>query len=182
MQVFGNVEALKKAIEKKYSSMIKDIEKDKEKQLADIAKELKEKLSLLKSHMETETDAEVKKTTSMILSSARLNAKKEFEEKREAIIESVFKEAEKRAKEIVHTDEYIDFVKKNMPKAKGLSVIGDSDHYKEPFPDLKVDKDIIGLKFESEGAVYDFTLDNIIASKKDVLRHEVSKVFFTQND
>ncbi|MBW2981216.1 V-type ATP synthase subunit E [Candidatus Woesearchaeota archaeon] len=179
MQVFGNVESLKKAIENKYSSIIKDAEKEKQKQLAEIDKELKKKLELLKSHMKTETDAEVKKTTSMILSAAKLKAKKEFEEKREAIIESVFEGAEKKARDIAHSKDYTDFVKKSMPNTKGLSVAGDSDYYSKVFPELKVDKNIIGVKFESEKLVYDFTLDSIIASKKDILRHEVSKILFS---
>jgi vacuolar-type H+-ATPase subunit E/Vma4 len=178
MEVFGNVEALKKAIEKKYSSMIKDIEKEKETQLVEIDKELKKKLGLLRSHMKTETDAETKKAGSMILSAAKLQAKKEFEEKREAIIESIFDKAKKKAKDVAHSSEYTDFVKKNMPDTKGLSVIGDSDYYSKLFPDLKIDKKIIGVKFEAEGVVYDFTLDSIIASKKDILRHEVSKILF----
>lgn len=178
MEVFGNVEALKKAIEKKYSSMIKDIEKEKEEQLAEIDKELKKKLELLRPHMKTEIDAEVKKTTSMISSAAKLKAKKEFEEKREAIIESVFEKAMKKAKDIAHSKDYTDFVKKNMPGTKGLSATGDSDYYKKVFPELKVDRNIIGVKFESERLVYDFTLDSIIASKRDILRHEVSKILF----
>lgn len=179
MEVYGNVEALKEAIEKRYSSMIQDIEKDKKKQLTEMLKEVKEKLDLLKARMKTETDAEVKKTTSMTLSAAKLIAKKEFEEKREAIIESVFSGAAKKAKDIAHSKEYIDFVKKGMPDAKGLSAIGDSDYYKKEFPSLKIDKNLVGLKFESEGVIYDFTLDSIIASKKDILRHEVSKVLFS---
>jgi vacuolar-type H+-ATPase subunit E/Vma4 len=178
MEVFGNVEALRKAIEKKYASKIKGIEKDKEKQLAEIDKELKKKLGLLDSHMKTVTNAEVKKTHSMILSSEKLTAKKEFEEKREALIEAIFKEAGKKAKKVVHTDEYLDFVKKSMPKEENLAIIGDSDKYKKDFPGLEVDKAIVGLKFESEQVIYDFTLDNIISSKKDILRHEVSKILF----
>ena len=181
MEVYGNVDSLKKAIKNKYSSEIKEVENEKEKQLAEVAKELKKKLELLRSHMKTEIDAEVKKTHSMILSAAKLASKKEFEEKREALIESVFKEAEKKAKEIAHGKEYIDFVKKNMPDVKGLSAIGDSDYYEEFFPELMIDKGIIGVKFESKGVTYDFTLDRIIASKKDILRHEVSKVLF-KND
>ena len=80
MEVFGNIEALKKAIESKYSSIIKDAEKEKQKQLAEIDKELKKELELLRSHMKTEIDAESKKAGSMILSSAKLASKKEFEE------------------------------------------------------------------------------------------------------
>jgi vacuolar-type H+-ATPase subunit E/Vma4 len=128
--------------------------------------------------MKTEIDAEVKKTSSMISSSAKLKAKKEFEEKREAIIESVFEKAMKKAKDIAHSEDYIDFVKKNIPDTKGLSAVGDSDYYSKVFQGIKIDKSIIGVKFESEGIVYDFTLDNMISSKKDILRHEVSKILF----
>jgi len=178
MEVFGNIEALKGAIEKKYSAKIKQAEKETEKELAEIDKKLKKELELVNSHMKTITDAEVRKAQSMILSEEKLKAKSEFEGKREALIESVFEEAKKRVKKITRTKEYLDFVKNNMPKEENLSAIGDSDYYKTLFPDLKIDKNILGLKFEVEGAVYDFTLDNIINSKKDILRKEVSKILF----
>lgn len=179
MEVFGNVEALKGAIKKKYSAEIKKVEEDRNRQLAEVDKELKKKLELLSSHMKTAIDAEVKKTHSMILSEEKLKAKKEFEEKRESLIEAVFKEAEKKAKKIAHSREYIDFVKENIPKEEGFLIIGDGDYYKKLFPKLEVDKNIIGLRFEAEGLVYDFTLDDIIEAKKDVLRHEVTKVLFS---
>ncbi len=179
MEIFGNVEALKGVIERKYSSEINKITKEREKQLAGIDKELKEKIELLISHMKTATDAEVKKAYSMILSGERLKAKKEFEEKRESLISAVFKEAEKRAKKIVHTKDYVDFVKKNMPKEGEFLVVGDSDYYKQFFNGLKVDKNIVGLRFESEGVLYDFTPGNEISSKKDVLRQEISKELFS---
>lgn len=178
MEVFGNVEGLKSSIEKKYSSEIKLIKAEREKQLKEVDKKLKKELELLRSQMETLTDADVKKAYSKILSEEKLKAKKEFEEKREAIINSIFAEAEKKALKIVHTSEYINFVKKNRPKEKGLLVVGDSNYYKKSFPKIKLDKNILGLKFESEGVIYDFTLDNIIASKKDVLRQEVSRILF----
>ncbi len=178
MEIYGNIEALKGAIEKKYSSKIKGIEKETEKQLADIDKELSKELELLKSRMKTTTDAEVKKTHSMILSSEKLKAKKEFEEKRESLIEGVFKKAEKKASKITHSKEYIDYVRSNMPKEQNVRVIGDDAYYKEHFPKLKIDKSIVGIKFELEGLIYDFTLNNIINSKKDILRQEVSKILF----
>lgn len=179
MEIFGNVEALKGAIEKKYVSKIKEVEKEKGKELKEIEKELTNKLELLRSHMKTATDAEVKKAHSMILSAEKLKAKKEFEEKRESIILSVFKEAEKRAKEIAHTEEYLDFVAKDMPEEKKTAIVGDDKYYKTAYPKMKVRKGIIGLKFESKDVTYDFTLDNLISSKRDVLRQEVSKVLFS---
>ena len=42
----------------------------------------------------------------------------------------------------------------------------------------RVDKNIIGIKFKAKEVLYDFSLDGIIASKKDVLRHAVSKILF----
>lgn len=179
MEVFGNVGALKGAIEKKYSTKIKEAEKEKEKQLVEIDRETKKKLELLRSHMNVVIEAEAKKAYSMILSGENLKIKKEFEEKRESLINEVFKEAEKRAKRIAHSDMYIDYVKENTPKENNLTIIGNSDYYKKIFPKLKVDKSIVGIKLQSEWAIYDFTLDNLINSKKDVLRHEISKVLFS---
>jgi len=179
MEIFGNVKGLKGAIEKKYSSEIKKVEKEKEKQLADIDKEVKKKLELLRPRMKTIRDAAVKKRYSMVLSREKLKAKKDFEERREELIEEVFKEAEKKAKKIVQGKEYIDYVKKNMPKGKNFLVIGDGDYYKKFFPNLKIDKNIVGLKFELEGVIYDFTLDNMVGAKKDILRHATSKVLFS---
>ncbi len=178
MEVYGNVDALRKAIEKKYSSMVQSIEKDRKQQIDIMLQEAKEKISLLKAHMKTETDSEAKKTSSMALSAAMLSAKKDFEEKREALIESVFGKAAAKSKDIAHSKEYVDFVKKSLGSLKNLSAIGDSDYYKKDFPSIKIDKKITGLKFEAEGVVYDFTLDSMIASKRDILRHEVSKILF----
>ncbi|MBW2975161.1 V-type ATP synthase subunit E [Candidatus Woesearchaeota archaeon] len=179
METFGNVEALKSSIEKRYQAEIKNAEKDRDKQLAEIAKELKSRLDILESDMKTATNAEVRKAYSMILSEEKLKAKKEFEEKREWLINAVFREAAKKAKDIVHSSGYVDYIKSSMPDEKGLSVVGDSDYYSKFFPGLKVNDDIVGLRFESENVVYDFTLNNIIASKKDILRHEVSRILFS---
>lgn len=178
MEVFGNVEALKKAIESRYSQKVKEAEKEREKQLAETERELKRRLELLRSHMKTATDADAKKAYSMILSKERLIAKKEFEEKRELLIESVFKEADKNAKKIIYSERYVEYIRKNMPTEENLTCIGDDEYYKKFFPEMNVKKNLGGIKFESEGIIYDFTLSNLIASKKDILRHEVSKALF----
>lgn len=179
MEIFGNIEALKGAIEKKYTSKINKVSKETEKQLAEVDKELKKKLVLLKSHMKTETDAEVKKTHSMILSSEKLKAKKEFEEERESLINKVFKEAAKKASKVAHSEEYIDYVKANMPGNEDITIIGDAALYEKHFPGIKIEKGIVGMKFVSESITYDFTLNNIIDSKKDILRQEVSRILFS---
>lgn len=181
MEVFGDAEALKKVIESKYSLRIKEAEKEKDKKLEEIDKELKKKLEILNAHMKMTSEAEAKKAYSMVLSKEKLNAKKEFEELREKLIDSVFKEADKRAKKFAHSEEYIEFVRENMPKDSKAICVGDSDYYKKLMPNIKVDNNLVGVKFESDGVIYDFTLNNIIESKKDVLRQEISKVLFKQD-
>ncbi|MFH1642565.1 MAG: hypothetical protein ABIC04_06740 [Nanoarchaeota archaeon] len=176
MEVFGNVEALKSSIERNYTLQIKKLNIEKEKKLAEIDKIFKKEQDILRSQMKTATDAAVKKAHSMILSEEELKAKKEFEKKRDAIIESVFKEAMKQAERKVHTKEYLDFVKKNMPD--GMKAIADSDYYKKIAPDLTIDKNMQGIKFVSEDVIYDFGLNNLIESKKDILRQEISGVLF----
>ncbi|MBW2989148.1 V-type ATP synthase subunit E [Candidatus Woesearchaeota archaeon] len=179
MEVFGNVDALKESIQKRYSSEIKEIEKDNKKRLDIINRDLKGKLGILSSRTKAISKAEMDKAHSMILSEEKLKAKKEFEEKRESLIGEVFEEAKKKAKDIVHSSRYVNFVRKSMQQKKGFSVIGDSDYYKDFFPELEVDDSIIGLKFMSKSVSYDFTLNNIIASKKDALRQEVSRILFS---
>ena len=179
MEIFGNAQALKKAIEIKYSSKIKKIEEEKEKQLEEIGKELKKKLELLRAHMKTDAEAAAKNAYSIILNREKLKAKKDFEETRESIIESVFNKAENRAKSIAHTNEYIGFVKRNIPEKEKLTAIGDSDYYKKHFPGLKIGKNIIGLKFESENLSYDFAISSLISSKKEMLRHDINKILLS---
>jgi vacuolar-type H+-ATPase subunit E/Vma4 len=178
MEAFGNIEGLKKAIQQKYSLKIREVEKERDKELKSIEKDLKKALKLQESRMKTNTDAAAKKTYSMILSSEKLKAKKEFEEKREALIEAVFRNARKQARTVAHSREYVDFVAKNAPKEPGIIIKGDAELYKQTFPELHLDESLLGIKFVSEGVIYDFTLDNMIDSKKDILRQEVSNILF----
>lgn len=178
MKVFGNIKGLKKAIKEKYSSKIDDIKRERNKEIEKINNELKERVKLKKSNMKVILESERKKAFSMVMSSTELKSKSEFEEKRESLIMSVVKEAYEKAKKIVHTKQYLDFVKKNMPKDKSLSIIGDSDFYKKDFSKIKIDKSIVGIKFIGEYITYDFTLDNLISSKKEILRHEINKILF----
>jgi vacuolar-type H+-ATPase subunit E/Vma4 len=175
MEVLGNVDKLKKSIETKFDQKIKDIDSERKEQLAIVKKELKKKLELLSVHMKTATDSEAKKTYSMLLSTEKLKAKKKFEEKRESMIQKIFLTAQKKAKKVTQSDEYLEFVNKNKPE--NAQVIGDS-YFKKHFPEIKADDNIIGVKFNAKGIVFDFTLDSMVASKSDLLRHEISQVLF----
>ncbi|MBU0628242.1 MAG: hypothetical protein KKC75_03565 [Nanoarchaeota archaeon] len=178
MQVFGNIGNLKRAIEKKYSDKVKQAEKERDKQLEEIDRELKKKISVMRSHSDTVIETDSKRAFLRILSEERLKAKSEFEAKREKLIESVFKEAAKKAKDVAHSKRYAEYVKSNMPDGDGFSLVGDDKYYMEDFPGIAVEKGAIGIRVESEGMIYDFTLDNIIESKKEALREEVSKALF----
>ncbi len=177
MEIFGNAEYIKKVIEERYNLKIKELEKERDKSLEELRIKFENEIKLLRIQMKNKKETEVKKVYSMIFNEEKLKAKKEFEEKRNSLIESVFKEAKKRAKDFVHSKAYIEYIKKNMPKEK-VEIIGDSDYYRKFFPKLKIDKSLIGIIFKSKNIVYDFTLDNIINSKKDILRHELSKILF----
>lgn len=182
MQVYGNISSLKKSIERKYSSQIKAIDKETEKEIEKIKRETEKQIALLKTKMKTSAELEAKKIDSKVMSEVTLKAKRDFEKKREELINKVFDKAHAKAKKVAHSKEYIDYVKKKLPEEEA-EAIGDSAYYKKFFPaiKLKIDKNIIGLKFSSANIIYDFTLDSILNSEKDNLRHTISKVLF-KND
>lgn len=177
MKVYGNIEALKSSIKKKYSAQIRAIEKDIEKKIKELKKETERKIALIKSRTKTLADLEAKKLYAMLMNEAILKAKRDFEKKREELINKVFDEAYKKAKKIAHTHEYIEYVKRKIPKEE-LEVIGDSPYYEKFFPNLKIDKNVIGLKFKSTNVVYDFSLDSGLKSQKEKLRHIINKILF----
>ncbi len=181
MEIYGNIDGLKQAIEKKYADEIKKIEDETSSIIKQLEKESNNKISLKKSRISTLTNAEIRKATSKISSEENLKAKKEFEQKREDVINQVFDMAFKKAVTIAHSRKYIDFLKKNMPnEAKKYEITADSDFYKEYFPEAKIniDNTIIGIKFRVGEITYDFTLDGAIKSQKDILRNKVSKTIF----
>ena len=49
---------------------------------------------------------------------------------------------------------------------------------KKYFGDVQVDSSIIGIKFQVDNITYDLSLDGMIESRRDMLRHKVSKSLF----
>lgn len=179
MEVHGNIEELKKAVAKKYELEINKIKADTEKAIKSVHEEHRTKLDALKDQMKQKAHMEVQKAYAKVLSSEKLAAKKAFEERREHLISQVFEKAQKAALEVAHSDQYKEYVKKHIPTTE-FSVVADSEQYKDLFKDvsMEVDPHIAGVKLQAGNTIIDLTLDGAIASRKEVLRHGVSKVLF----
>lgn len=180
MKSFGNLEALEEAIKKKYDEEIDKIRDETNKQAKKIRKDTKEEISKILTRAREEAEIEAKREAARVLSEEKLNAKKEFEATREKAIEKAFKELERRSKEIVHSETYLEFLKRQV---KGIDmdkflVVADSDYYKRIFPKYKKDPSISGVKLVSHKVTYDFTLESMIEANKEKLRLEMSKILF----
>lgn len=182
MEVIGNIGLIKASIERKYDKEIDEIDKETEKEIELLKDEANKKISLQRARIKTYAESESKKAHSKIVSEGRLKAKKEFEEAREGFIKGVFSEALKKAKMIAHSKRYVDFVKERMPEEdgvkEGVKIIGDSEFYKKHFGDVIIDDAIIGVKLMAKDVIYDLSLDGILTSKRELLRHKISKELF----
>lgn len=176
MEILGNARSIEDSIRQKYEKDINNVQKELDKNIELKRKEFEKQKELKLADISTATDFEVKKEHSKILSEENLKAKREFESAREILIEKVFKEAEKKAAKIAHSKDYIEFVKKRMPE--DCKIIADSDFFKKHFGNIKVDKNIVGVKGQIGNVIYDFSLDGIINSKRDELRHVITKALF----
>jgi vacuolar-type H+-ATPase subunit E/Vma4 len=173
MQIYGNIQALKKGIEEKYAKEIRDIDKDITSQIREINKETDKKVNLMKADQKTVREEEVRKTKSRVMNEEKLKAKKAFEEAREKMIDSVFKDAEKKLGKKANEKAYIDLVKKKIPK-DAQAIVGDAV-LKKHFSNAKMDKTVIGVKFKSENIIYDFSLNGLLESRKEHLRSVITK-------
>lgn len=180
MQVYGNKEPLMAEIKRRYNKGIEEIEKDTLKEINEIKSEAVAKITNLREKAELVNDSETKKLHSKIISEEKLEAKKEFEEKREKIIEKVFHHTKHEAEKIAHSDDYIKFVEKSVPKKiiEEGEIFGDSDYYKKRFPELKIKKGITGIQIKTENVLYDLSVDSAIEAKKEQLRDSISKILF----
>jgi len=183
MQIYGDITKLKSAIERKYSGEIAKVEKETNNTIREIKAELQKKLEIKKLRAKTATETEEKKAYSKIMSEEKLKAKKEFEQIREELINKVFEEAENMVKEKAKGKRYIEFVRKFVAKyisGKNAEMVTDSDIYKKHFPKFKtrINKNIVGVRFELNRIVYDLTLDAAIRSKKEQIRQKISKALF----
>lgn len=178
MKILGNINSLKKSIEQSYNAKLKAIEEETKQKIAEINNAAKKQMDETVSKLQLDTESDVSKTYSRILSEETMEVKKKYEEEREACIREVFSEAEKQADKKAHSPVYMKYLASKAPKGK-FDVIGDSQYYKKKFSKIKVVKQgFHGIKLVSDDVTYDFSIESAIASKKDILRHKVNEVLF----
>ena len=177
MEAKGNIELIKDSIKKKYDKEIEDINQSAKEETKKLEMEAAKKVNEEVDKIKNSSDTESEKAYSRILNEERLKAKAEFEEEREGFIKKVFSEAMDRARDFARKKEYLEFVKSRAPKESFQVIAGDA-FFKEHFDDVEIDENIRGVKFRSKEVLYDLSLDGIMSSKKDILRHEASRILF----
>jgi len=180
MEVFGNVEYIKKAIQKKYDELNKELDREIEERCEEVKAAFSKEIASLKEHFELRLENLSRQQYMKILNEEKSRAKRAYEEQREKMIGLVFEEVMKEAQKKAHTKEYINFVKVSLKgeETGSLHAVGDSDFYRKEFPKLKVEKGFAGMKFRSGDTIIDLTIDGALKSKKDSLRQLISHRLF----
>ena len=182
MQVLGNIDLLKKEIEKTYSEKLNDFKKEKTEEFnrekIELAEQHQSKLKKIKAELKNEE----RKVYRTALAEEKLNAKKEFESKREKMINQVFDTAKERSKDNLLSEDYISFIKEFVKEKKGIDLVGGYEEYKKTFPEIVINPKITGIIGKQGNNVFDFTHNTFIKSKKLDLRHEISRILFEKND
>ena len=176
MTVEGNLEHLEKEIENSYKEKLEEFQKNSLEEFNLEKKQIdeKHKKALAKARMEAEE--EEKKVFKSTLAEEILNAKKEFENKREELINNVFNTASEKANEVLLGKDYLKLAKKT---AKGkVKVTGGFEEYKKEFPDVEVDNRVRGVIVRKDNLIFDFSYDKFVESRRLDLRHKVSNILF----
>ncbi len=181
MQVFGNLESLKKEISSVMDGKMGEIKEELDSYKGEVSLDTKKKIDLLREKHKTTLDQDLKKGYSQILGEKTLTAKKSYEEKREELIDKVFEGVLKKAKDITRTAKYINFVKAQRPAGKRVKAFGDSATFKKHFPRFSVDNSIVGVRFEDGEVSYDFTVERMLKVRREELRTLVNSELFKGN-
>ena len=174
MRVFGNVDSLKQEITAVMEGKLKELEKELADFKAETDRDIDRKIETLREQHKTTLAQDLKKEHSQILGEKTLSARKEYEEKREALIDKVFTSVLKKAKETTKSPKYINFVKTQLPSGRHVQAYGDNSYYKKFFPNMKLDNSIVGLRFSDGEVSYDFTVERMLNVRREELRSLVN--------
>lgn len=177
MQVLGNLDLLKKEISKSYSEKLAEFSKEKEEEFNKEKAEILEQHNIQLKKLKTSLFNEEKKVFKTTLAEEKLNAKKEFENKREKLINKVFETSAEKSKDILLRDDYINFIKEFIREKKEIELIGNFQEYERHF-DIKLDNNLNGIIVKQGDEIFDFTYDRFIESRKLDLRHKISILLF----
>jgi vacuolar-type H+-ATPase subunit E/Vma4 len=178
MEVSGNLELLKREIQRSYTEKLDSFEKECMLTFNETKKKIEEEHDKALLEIKKDLQNEEKNVFKATLSEEKLNAKKEFENKREEVIAQVFAEAEERSREVLLSKEYIDAVKAATKEKESVEFIGGFEEYKKSFPAIKIDKKTDGIVVKDIVNVIDFTFSAFAESKKLELRHRISNLLF----
>ncbi len=178
MQVLGSLEHLKKEIQSNYTGKFQEFKQETGTKFNEEKLDIEEKHKQDIKKAESEQKAEEKKVFRTTFAEEQLNAKKEYEQKREGMINNVFELATEKSKDVLLGNDYIKIIK-NFIKSKGnIEITGNFMDYKTKFPGIKINKKISGIIVKKGNKIFDFTFGNFIESRKLDLRHKVSNILF----
>ncbi|MAF80008.1 hypothetical protein CL629_02930 [bacterium] len=172
MEVYGNIENLKRAIEDGYKAEIRELNKDKAAQIKKDKAESDGAKTLLQQQFKQEIDAKVLEERTMVLNEQKLATKRKFEEAREAMIQTVLEETKKEFPKIAKSSKYIALVKKTAPKQ---SKIYCGSGLKKNFKGSTEEKGLNGVKCVKNSIIYDMSLDALFEAKESKIREKVIK-------
>jgi vacuolar-type H+-ATPase subunit E/Vma4 len=169
---------LVKEIEKHFTLSFDEFEKGLMEKFGAEEKEAIEKHKTGLAKIQREIENEKKRAYSSELAAERLNARKDYANKREGLIGSVFEMAEKRARDVLLDWNYIKAIKDFVDKTKVTEMTGGYEEYKGTFPLIGIDPKLNGIIVRKEGTLYDFTYSTFIESKRLELRHKIGGLLF----
>ncbi|MCB9362374.1 hypothetical protein H6504_02970 [Candidatus Woesearchaeota archaeon] len=173
MITLGNTDGLKKKIQQKYAADLREYNKEIDSQIAQMQTEQEKMLDTLKRRHKADLDQLSENTYAKVKSELTLQAKKDFEQARDALLQEVIAQAKADAKRLTSSKEYKDFVQAKTEGLKITKTEADDDSY--GLPHTTVVKGSTGVKVYTAEAVYDLTVENLMELQKDRIRSIVYK-------
>jgi len=169
MEVYGSIEGLKKALEEDYRAKLRKVNSRKAAQLKEIRNSLKKHLALVEAELKQEADSKLREANAMVLNEQKLSAKRSFEEAREKMVQAVLSEVRESFPTVMKSKPYLDFVKKNSPKD---AVVFGNPFFGSHFGKLRVDENLMGVRFVKGSVIYDLSLNALLEAKEFAVREK----------
>jgi hypothetical protein len=175
MELHGNINGLKEAIQKDYDEKIEEINKEKNIKINELKKIFNNELNELENELQQNQELKLKEIKTRVLNEQKLAAKYEFEKAREELIQTVMSEIKQDFSKIMKSKKYLDFAKKSIP---ANAIIYGNPFFKQEFQNLKIEKDLIGLRFEQENIIYDLSLNALFEAKEFSIREKIAGILW----
>ncbi len=170
----GNKRYIKDSIKEHYLQKLKEFQQAIQEKEKEIQRNTAEKIKRIRNEYLQKMKKELETVKASTLNEEKLKAKREYEELREELIEKVIAELRKKFEEISKSKEYAKLVKKNMPKTYNFAIVG-NEKLKKLLKKAKLDKSIKGVKFITEDAEIDFSLERMLEAKIENIREVIAK-------